>query len=110
MARCSPFPFALGYLVCYLWLIQEAVPAERIQLEEIRFKSPVDFETNGHEFLVTNPDDKTYVGDTTPEVDRAWEEMLWGRYFSISEAEAKSLWGSSYKEYWDHTRSGYTGG
>ncbi|KAG8168125.1 hypothetical protein KVR01_003814 [Diaporthe batatas] len=89
---------------------ESLLPAERIQLEEVRFKSPVDFETNGHEFLVANPDDKAYVGDTTPEIDRAWEEMLWGRYFSISEAEAKSLWGSNYREYWDHTRSGYTGG
>lgn len=93
-----------------LLLTLEAVPAERIQLEEVRFKSPVDFELNGHEFLVTSPDDRAYVGDTTPEIDRAWEEILWGRYFSISEAEAKSLWGSGYREYWDHTKSGYTGG
>lgn len=86
------------------------VPAESIQLEQVRFKSAVDFEENGHEYLITDPADKAYVGATTRDVDRAWEEMLWGRYFSISESEAKSFWGDNYRDYWDHHRSGYTGG
>ncbi|KAI7773294.1 hypothetical protein LA080_011343 [Diaporthe eres] len=89
---------------------EKLLPAESIQLEQVRFKSAVDFEENGHEFLVTDPADKAYVGATSKDIDRAWQEMLWGRYFSISESEAKSLWGDDYKDYWDHHRSGYTGG
>lgn len=81
-----------------------------IQLEQVRFKSPVDFEANGHEFLVTQPGDKAYVGDNWKEIDAAWEELLWGRYFSISEDEAKDLWGEEYQNFWDRKKSGYSGG
>ena len=86
------------------------MPSKYIQLEQVRFKSPVDFEANGHEFLVTQPGDKAYVGNTTKEVDDAWAELLWGRYFSISEKEAISLWGDEHLMYSDPIRSGYTGG
>ncbi|KAG6363874.1 hypothetical protein INS49_008977 [Diaporthe citri] len=89
---------------------EKLLPADSIQLEQVRFKSAIDFEENGREFLVTDPADKAYVGATTKGIDHAWEEMLWGRYFSISESEAKSLWGDDYKDYRDHHRSGYTGG
>lgn len=86
------------------------MPATSIQLEQVRFKSAVDFEKDGHEFLVTNSSDKAYVGATTKDIDLAWEELLWGRYFSISESEARDLWGEGYREYGDHHKTGYTGG
>ncbi|KAK1969810.1 hypothetical protein LY78DRAFT_571239, partial [Colletotrichum sublineola] len=55
-------------------------------------------------------DEKTYVGTPSKEIDDAWTELLWGRYFSISEREAKELWGEDYMAYWDHDKSGWTGG
>lgn len=94
----------------YLTHFQYSVPSKSIELAQVRFKSPVDFEANGHEFLVTEPSGKSYVGNTTKEVDDAWKDLLWGRYFSISEAEAKKLWGEEYRSFWDHDRSGYTAG
>lgn len=86
------------------------VPPDAIQIEQRRFKSPVDFEMNGHEVLIVEPDEKIYVGDSWEEIDRNWEELLWGRYFSISEEEAKSLWPDDYLDYMDPIKSGWTGG
>ncbi|KAI1472903.1 uncharacterized protein F4812DRAFT_31500 [Daldinia caldariorum] len=88
---------------------EKLLPASSIELEQVQFKLPVDFASNGGEFLVAEPGDKSYIG-TTAEVDAAWKNLLWGRYFSVSEAEAKDLWGDEYTEYWDHHRSGYTAG
>lgn len=70
----------------------------------------MDFELNGHEFLVTNPNEKVYTGESWEEIDRNWKELLWGRYFSLSEGEAKELWGDDYQMYRDRVKSGYTGG
>ncbi|KAJ4424905.1 hypothetical protein N0V82_000408 [Gnomoniopsis sp. IMI 355080] len=92
------------------WIEEKLIPPESIQIEQVRFKSPVDFEMDGHEFLVVEPDEKIYVGDSWDEIDRNWEELLWGRYFSISEDEAKSLWPDKYLEYVDPIKSGWTGG
>ncbi|KAI0891002.1 hypothetical protein F4806DRAFT_484289 [Annulohypoxylon nitens] len=88
---------------------EKLLPSNLIQLEQVRFKLPVDFAPNGDEFLVAQPGDESYIG-ITEEVDAAWKKLLWGRYFSISETEAKQLWGNEYQEYWDHHRSGYTAG
>jgi len=51
-----------------------------------------------------------YTGEPSPEIDNAWHQLLWGRYFSISEEEAKALWGDSYEEFRDREKSGFTGG
>ncbi|KAI8959337.1 hypothetical protein F5Y11DRAFT_305699 [Daldinia sp. FL1419] len=88
---------------------EKLLPPSSIQLEQVQFKLPVDFTSNGDEFLVAEPGDKSYIG-TTSDVDAAWKKLLWGRYFSVSEDEAKDLWGDEYTEYWDHHRSGYTAG
>jgi len=70
----------------------------------------VDFRLDGTEFLVTSPEETMYVGPPTEKIDRAWEELLWGRYFSISEEEAKDLWGTDYHMYYDRVKTGYSGG
>jgi hypothetical protein len=51
-----------------------------------------------------------YVGTPSHQIDRAWKELLWGRYFSISEEEAKDLWGADYHMYYDRANTGYSGG
>jgi hypothetical protein len=70
----------------------------------------VDFQLDGTEFLVTSPGETMYVGMPSHQIDRAWEELLWGRYFSISEEEAKDLWGADYRMYYDRAHTGYSGG
>ena len=76
----------------------------------MRFTTPVNFLPNGTEVLVKKPGEKLYSMETTPDVDANWNELLWGRYFSISEDEAKTLWGDDYRNYEDPVRSGWTGG
>lgn len=51
-----------------------------------------------------------YTGDPTPEIDDAWEVLKGGRYFSITEDEAKELWGDGYMEFEDKTFGGFTAG
>lgn len=87
------------------------VPPDLIQLEQRRFKYPVDFRLNdGTEYLVTEPGDIMYTGKPSPEIDRAWNDLLWGRYFSISEEEAKRLWGDRFEEFRDRALTGFTAG
>lgn len=91
------------------------LPANTITIAPIKFQSAVDFAADGTEFLVPPPaegDGKKYVGeDDFDEIDRNWEALLWGRYFSLSEDEARALFGEDeYMEYVDHLRSGWTGG
>ncbi|KAL3424515.1 hypothetical protein PVAG01_03796 [Phlyctema vagabunda] len=87
------------------------LPPSLIQLEQRRFRYPVDFRIeDGSEYLVTEPGDITYTGKPSPEIDRAWHELIWGRYFSISEEEANHLWGDQVEAYRDRERSGFTGG
>ncbi|KAH7346266.1 hypothetical protein BKA65DRAFT_399045 [Rhexocercosporidium sp. MPI-PUGE-AT-0058] len=88
----------------------ETVPSKNIQLAQVKFGTPVDFKEDGHEILVTSIEDATYVGAPSQAIDDAWTQLLWGRYFSISESEAKELWGNDYEAYWDHDKSGYTAG
>lgn len=70
----------------------------------------MDFQLDGTEFLVTLPGEIMYVGTPSQEIDRAWDELLWGRYFSISEEEARDLWGADYRMYYDRAKFGYSGG
>lgn len=65
---------------------------------------------DGVEFLVTEPDDIQYTGTPSPAIDDAWHQLLWGRYFSISEDEAKHLWGNNFEDYRDREKTGFTGG
>ncbi|KAH8819356.1 hypothetical protein F5884DRAFT_9763 [Xylogone sp. PMI_703] len=90
---------------------ERLLPQSLVQLEQRRFKYPVDFRLDdGEEYLVMEPDDKVYTGTPSPEIDHAWHELLWGRYFSISEEEAKRLWPDNYEDFRDREKSGFTGG
>ena len=81
-----------------------------IQLELRNFSGNVKFLENGTEVLALDPDDTVYVCEPTKAIDRAWDKLLESRYFSISEEEAKLLWGDSYEVYRDHKNGGFTGG
>ena len=86
------------------------VPLAWLANEQFRFKTAVDFYPNQTLFMVTQPGDVSYTG-TGAHVDAAWEALIWGRYFSISEAEATALWGAEGREqYRDRMRGGFTGG
>jgi len=65
---------------------------------------------NGQGQLITQPGEPQFVGDPSPAIDEAWDTMLVPHYFSISEAEAKALWGDGYEKYRDQINGGFTGG
>ncbi|KAH8760345.1 hypothetical protein F5883DRAFT_425813, partial [Diaporthe sp. PMI_573] len=56
---------------------------------------------------VPHQDAAQYVGVPSPEIDHAWEQLVGGRYFLITEDEAKATWGAEYKDYWSQARGGY---
>jgi len=68
-----------------------------IQLELKTFSGNVKFLEPGTEVLVLDPNNTVYVGEPTKSIDRAWEKLLEGLYFSISEEEAKLLWATHTK-------------
>ena len=56
------------------------------------------------------PENVHYFGEPSPEIDENWEKLIEFRYFSISEEEAKGVWGDDYHEYVDQLQGGYTAG
>ncbi len=56
------------------------------------------------------PNNVTYVGEPSKELDEAWNKLIEWRYFSISEKEAKTMFPDSYHEYVDQLQGGYTAG
>ncbi|KXS98427.1 hypothetical protein AC578_1757 [Pseudocercospora eumusae] len=92
------------------FVTEKILPAELYEIEHRRFTSSVGFHPDGTEFLIQDPSEPAYVGEPSPEIDQAWEEMVHNRYWSISESEAQSLWGVGYELYRDQVKGGYTGG
>ncbi|KAK3949211.1 hypothetical protein QBC32DRAFT_176948, partial [Pseudoneurospora amorphoporcata] len=48
-----------------------------------------------------------YVGTPRREIDHNWALLHWGRFFLLTEEEAKSAWGDEYKEFWSPKHGGY---
>ncbi|ENH98542.1 hypothetical protein COCC4DRAFT_67259 [Bipolaris maydis ATCC 48331] len=86
------------------------VPKEIVKIEQLQYTSGIEFTDNGLPQLVYSPGEVLYVGELSPAIDKAWDELIKGRYFSISENKAKELWGEKYKDYRDRIDGGFTGG
>lgn len=86
------------------------VPASLFQMEQRRFTGKIVFETDGSEVLVLPTSEPAFVGEPSPAIDAAWDHLVEGRYWSISEREARALWGVGYQQYRDERHGGYTGG
>ncbi|TGO43675.1 hypothetical protein BOTNAR_1481g00030 [Botryotinia narcissicola] len=82
-------------------------PSQTFELIQTRFSGGVDFTPEGVEVLAPS----LYVGEPSPEIDEAWNAIIGGEshYFSISEDEARSLWGTESDRYRDRIRGGWTG-
>ncbi|GME27682.1 aquaglyceroporin like other eukaryote [Neofusicoccum parvum] len=81
-----------------------------IKIEQRKFTGGVEFTEDGELFLIDAPGERVYVGEPNGDVDEAWRNILDGRYFSLTEDEAKSLWGEDYEVYRDQAVGGFTGG
>nr|A0A8J9R8Y7.1 RecName: Full=UstYa family oxidase phomYd; AltName: Full=Phomopsin biosynthesis cluster protein Yd [Diaporthe leptostromiformis]BDA39151.1 DUF3328 [Diaporthe leptostromiformis] len=89
-----------------------------IKLEEYKFLGSPIFLDDGTE-LVPEPTPgpmKTlgvtdmYVGEPSKELDWNWNQLHWGRFFLLTEDEARQAWGPGYKEYWAENEGGYIAG
>jgi hypothetical protein len=57
------------------------------------------------------PENRQYFGEPTRAIDENWDELIGGRYFEITEEEARRTLGKDkYTEYWDGTRQRYEAG
>jgi hypothetical protein len=102
--------FQVGLSIMINWFVS-LVPESIFDIQQIKFDSGVRFDDlSGDESLVHTSDEPIYVGEPSPEIDQAWETLVDGRYFSISEDEAKRLWGKDYEIYRDLHKGGFTGG
>lgn len=91
-------------------LTLQVVPTNIISLEVRKFSGNHFFLQNGTQFFQSNPRARIYVGNPSREIDDAWGELLHGRYFDISEAKARRLWGDQYNDYRDPKTGGFLGG
>ncbi|SMR53755.1 unnamed protein product [Zymoseptoria tritici ST99CH_3D1] len=89
---------------------EQLLPPEIIDLEIRKFGGNPFFLSNGTEVVQLDPRVPTYVGEPSPTIDDAWEYLIEARYFRITEAEAKALWGSQYMDYILHDHDGTVGG
>jgi len=80
-----------------------------IDLEIVTFTGSPVFHENGT-FYVPRPGQKQYIGEPSAEIDAAWDELTWGRYFLITEEEAIDAFGEARDEYWNDKVGGYMAG
>ncbi|MCJ1357634.1 MAG: hypothetical protein MMC33_007630 [Icmadophila ericetorum] len=82
-----------------------------IQVEQTTFKGSPHFRDDGSEYV---PDDggnePQYVGEPSRAMDHAWALLHFGRFFLLTEEEAKDSWGGGYREFWSPKDGGYIAG
>ncbi|KAH8820166.1 hypothetical protein F5884DRAFT_849441 [Xylogone sp. PMI_703] len=118
--------FTAGYIVCLARHIQDPLGSYEdgfrseiplpihVPLREVRFTGSPRFFDNGTSWRpkvdpnTPWPDNETYFGPPSDEIDANWKRLLMPSGMSISEDEAKSMWGDSYMEYWNEDPPGFT--
>lgn len=61
---------------------------------------------NGTGYKLHNPSEPEYVGPPNDDMDEAWETLLKGRYFTITDEEAVATFGPSHQVH-NHSNVGY---
>lgn len=83
-----------------------------IEIEEVIFTGSPTFAENGT-YYVPHPSPINYTADPSPELDRAWDELTWGRYIVVTEQEARDAFEEQYgdiEQFWSPLRGGYITG
>ncbi|WQF82960.1 Putative mycotoxin biosynthesis protein UstYa [Colletotrichum destructivum] len=81
-----------------------------IEVEEKWFEASPAFLDDGFEYIPEREDGTQrlkYVGEPSKEIDHNWEQLHWGRFFLLSEEEARAAWGPDYTKYWAPREGGY---
>ncbi|PIA88479.1 hypothetical protein CB0940_07019 [Cercospora beticola] len=84
-----------------LYRSTDFAPARKaLATETVLFTGGAAFDEDGVPYRTFPEGSVQYVGPPTAEIDSAWEYLLSGRYFIITEQEAKEAFGSRYKDYY----------
>ncbi|EAA30500.3 hypothetical protein GE21DRAFT_10623 [Neurospora crassa] len=83
-----------------------------IKVKTVDFGGSPRFKEDGTEYVPVPSDGeaahyKAYVGTPRREIDHNWALLHWGRFFLLTEQEAKSAWGDEYKQFWSPKHGGY---
>lgn len=119
-----------GFLCNFHYANNSSEPARKhISIEEVRFTGSPAFDLDNN-YFVPHPDPIQYVGEPSPEIDRAWEKLTWGtiarsktidqnanralgRYILITKEEAVATLADTFgdvEQFWSPKRGGYIGG
>lgn len=80
-----------------------------IDLEEVEFTGTALFDDDdGHAYV--KPQEVSYVGKPSKEIDNAWHNLIDRRYTWITDEEAEAAWGPNYTQYWRKPGFGYRAG
>ncbi|KAJ5722013.1 hypothetical protein N7488_000048 [Penicillium malachiteum] len=80
---------------------------EHIELEHLIFTGSPSFTYTGIEFE-HRPAKVQYVGEASPEIDQAWEDLVTSKEFLATEEEVRIPWpDDDLSELWDKDRGGY---
>lgn len=63
-----------------------------IETELVTYTSAFTYNaTDGSYYRKFDPTEPQYVGNPSPEIDKAWDDLLYGQYLVISKGEAQHL-------------------
>ncbi|KAJ5552112.1 hypothetical protein N7494_001490 [Penicillium frequentans] len=79
---------------------------EHIELQQVIFTGSSSFTYAGVEFQ-HHPPQVRYVGEPSPEIDKAWRDLTSGGMFLATEEEINSQWPGEYSELWNKEKGGY---
>ncbi|SMY23684.1 unnamed protein product [Zymoseptoria tritici ST99CH_1A5] len=87
----------------------ELGPAKHlIELQRSVFVGSPEFRDDGTEYVPDDGVDRpVYVGEPSRSIDHEWALLHWGRFFLLSEDEARSAWGKGFEQYWSPRQGGY---
>ncbi|KAH9825648.1 Cyclochlorotine biosynthesis protein [Teratosphaeria destructans] len=84
-----------------LWSKHDFAPARHLlKSNEVTFSGTAAFHDNGSAYRTSRVGEPQYVGTPSKEIDEAWDALIQGRYFYITEDEARQTWPDTYQQYY----------
>ncbi|KAF1924805.1 uncharacterized protein M421DRAFT_71617, partial [Didymella exigua CBS 183.55] len=77
-----------------------------LETKRVRFSGTAGFDKHGNAFRAGSSNTTQYVGPPSPDIDSAWESLIAGRYFTITEKEAQQYFGTEYTQYYKDPKMG----
>ena len=79
-------------------LISSEAAKPYMEVQRVRFTGAVAFHENGSMYRDYPKDEPRYVGEPDAEVDKAWEDLLWGSGIDLPLTEAGRMAGITWEE------------